>query len=133
MDSLDTRLSDRRRFRRYPAVLDARLHVGAARMTSPATVVDLSEGGALVQVQQDVADGTPVTVSLVLDGDIADFPGLAVRSEDCWAGIMVHVQFDELNARDRLMLFQVLDILQDGYDEHQRQLSGQALLRRRVS
>ncbi len=112
-------LSDRRMFPRYPAWLDARVHAMDTPTSAQATVIDISEGGALVLTQPGYTAGDTLIITLVLSQHQFMLEGLVLAAEPSWMGDMVHVRFRPWPPRERLLLLKLIDELHAGFEQHQ--------------
>ena len=113
------KLSDRRTFPRYPAWLDARVHSADGPTSAPGTLVDISEGGALVLTQPGFPIGANVGLTLVLSSHHFTLDGIVLLAEGSWMGEMLHVRFHPWPPRERLLLLRLIDDLHAGFEEHQ--------------
>lgn len=59
-----TKSSERRRFKRVPVRIPAKIYVKGWEDALEAEVRDISEGGAFIQCDQDIPDGDPVLLEL---------------------------------------------------------------------
>lgn len=112
-------LSNRRTFPRYPAWLDARVHTIDGPTSAPGTLIDISEGGALVLTQPGFAVGASVGLTLVLSSHHFTLDGVVLLAEGSWMGEMLHVRFHPWPPRERLLLLKLIDDLHTGFEEHQ--------------
>jgi hypothetical protein len=112
-------LTNRRGHRRFPAWLDVALTEPGRRTSAPATVVDLSLGGALIQTHQAVAPGSAATISLTSRHGPAVLAGTIIRDEATWTGHLLHMEFASPDAASRLALCKLLDELEHDFRRHQ--------------
>jgi hypothetical protein len=115
-------LANRRGHRRYPAWIEVSLSDPARKTSAPATVVDLSLGGALVQSHQAVEPGTVAVISMPSGRGTITLRGTVVRNEQSWTGHLLHIEFAGTDPAARLTLCHLLDELEREFLRHQREI-----------
>ncbi len=118
----DNALSNRRGHRRYPAWIEVALTDPEARTSAPATVVDMSLGGALVQTHQAIPIGATASLTMNSVRGPVSLEGRVVREEQEWTGNLLHLEFTEPDPATRLTLCRILDDLENDFRRHQQDI-----------
>jgi hypothetical protein len=112
-------LANRRGHRRYPAWIDVSLSNHEANTSAPATIVDLSLGGALIQTHHALEAGDMISVTLSAPPGPIALSGMVVRVESSWTGHLLHIEFETLDPASRLAYCRLLDELEFDFRRHQ--------------
>lgn len=115
-------LANRRGHRRYPAWIEVALSDPARKTSAPATIVDLSLGGCLVQSHQAVQPGSAAVITMPSARGSITLRGTVVRDEQSWTGHMLHIEFGGTDPVARLTLCHLLDELERDFLRHQREI-----------
>jgi hypothetical protein len=116
-------LGNRREHRRYPAWIETALTNPEARTSAPATVLDISLGGASLQTHQLVEEGGEVALTINSPLGALSLQGRVVRDEPSWTGSILHIEFLDPGPVGRLTLCRLLDELEQDYRRHQQEFS----------
>jgi hypothetical protein len=99
--------------------------VAMVAIVSLVTVLDLSEGGALLRFPREAEPVEQFTLAITYGGNTSLLPCVQTQVETSWNGIYVHVRFEPFEAAHE-PITRLLSAVRPEFDEYQQFLVGRS-------